>query len=133
MKKLHRALERDLDELLAAIRSGGAVAESLRQARGGIQKHYRAEEIFLEKLGMYDPRLATKISAQHAEVLEIAAGAEEAISAGQASDMVSLARRFQALAQHNIIEEERDVFPLADRCFTSAEQQKLERALSENA
>ena len=43
--------------------------------------------------------------------------------------MLALARRFHAIAQHNIIEEERDVFPLADRCFTEPEQAQLLAAL----
>ncbi len=107
--------------------------ESFRQAHSALRRHYPAEKGFLEKLALHHPGLAAKMAAQHAEVLELALGAEEAVAAGQSSDMLSLARRFQALAQHNIIEEERDVFPLADRCFTSAEQEELERALAENA
>jgi hypothetical protein len=44
----------------------------------------------------------------------MAAGLEEAVAAGQAGDTLLLARRFHAIAQHNIIEEERDVFPLTE-------------------
>jgi hypothetical protein len=36
---------------------------------------------------------------------------------------VYLARRFLAIAQHNIIEEERDVFPLARRLFRTKEDE----------
>jgi hypothetical protein len=45
----------------------------------------------------------------------MAAGLEEAVATGHAGDSLRLARRFHAIAQHNIIEEERDVFPLAER------------------
>ena len=56
--------------------------------------------------------LAAKLRAQHAEALEIAARLPESLSAGQTADAIYLARRFLAIVQHNIIEEERDVFPL---------------------
>jgi hemerythrin-like domain-containing protein len=79
--------------------------------------HYRKEERFLKRFSRHEPGLAAKIAAQHAEAMEIAARLEEAIAAGQRSDVLSLARRFHAVAQHNVIEEERDVFPLAARCF----------------
>jgi len=49
---------------------------------------------------------------QHAEVLEIGLQVEDSFGIGQTSDAMALIRRFLALAQHNIIEEERDVFPL---------------------
>lgn len=113
----HRALEEHLDALMAAIRSGNDLVASFRRAARLAAAHYRNEEPFLEGLGRYEPALAAKIAAQHAEAAEIAARLEEAIAAGQTSDVLSLARRFHAIAQHNIIEEERDVFPLAERCF----------------
>ncbi len=49
------------------------------------------------------------------EALEIASRLEESIASGHATDVNSLARRLVALARHNMIEEERDVFPLARR------------------
>jgi hypothetical protein len=91
--------------------------ELFREAARLAAEHYRAEESFLRALAEYEPTLAVKLAAQHAEVLEIAVGLEESVAAGQTSDALRLARRFQALAQHNIIEEERDVFPVAARCF----------------
>ena len=117
LKEEHRALEEHLDALLAAIPSGGGLVESFRRAQGLAAAHYRQEESFLERFSRHEPALAAKITAQHAEAMEIAARLEEAIAAGQRSDVVALARRFHAVAQHNIIEEERDVFPLAARCF----------------
>jgi cell division septum initiation protein DivIVA len=117
LKEEHRALEEHLDALLAAIRSGDGLVESFRRAEAPAAAHYRQEESFLERFSRYEPVLAAKMAAQHAEAMEIAARLEEAIAAGQSSDVLSLARRFHAIAQHNIIEEERDVFPLAARCF----------------
>jgi hypothetical protein len=129
LKEEHRALEEHLDELLAAIRSGDGLVESFRRAEVLAVAHYRREESFLKRLSRYQPALAAKIAAQHADAMEIAARLEEAIAASQRPDVLSLARRFHAIAQHNIIEEERDVFPLADRCFTEAEQRQLSRAI----
>ena len=79
--------------------------------------NYLREAQFLAALREHEPQLAAKIAAQHEEALEIAAQCEESMAAGQDSDVRALARRFLAIAQHNIIEEERDVFPLAERCF----------------
>jgi len=77
--------------------------------------HYRSEQAFLDALSHEEPALAAKIAAQHAEALEIAAHLEEALAAGQARDVARLVRSFHAITQHNIIEEERDVFPLVER------------------
>ena len=53
---------------------------------------------------------AHKLLAQHHDVLELAVGAVEALGAGQHQDAVAIAKRFIALASHNLIEEERDWF-----------------------
>jgi hypothetical protein len=76
-------------------------------------RHYRHEESFLRILQKHDPGLASKLRGQHDEALEIAARLDESLESGDAADVVYLARRYLAIAQHNIIEEERDVFPLA--------------------
>jgi cell division septum initiation protein DivIVA len=114
----HRALEERLDALEAAIASGAAIPENLMPAAELAREHYSCERPFLDCLAAYQPNVAAKLIAQHEEACEIAARFEEAHIAGQTRDMLSLARRFHAIAQHNIIEEERDVFPLAHRCFT---------------
>jgi len=59
------------------------------------------------------------LKAQHEEASEISARLEESLAAGEATDVAYLARRFLAIARHNMIEEERDVFPLAERCFSA--------------
>ncbi len=111
----HRALEVDLDRLAEATAAGDPVAP-FRALAPEVAEHYRAEEPLLAKLARSYPVLAGKILAQHAEAGEIAARLEEAIAADDRRDILALARRFHAIVQHNLIEEERDVFPLADRC-----------------
>ena len=115
----HRSIEAALDrfgESLASRRLDTALFEEIREA---IAEHYRREEQFLARLQAHEPALAAKLQAQHEEVLEIAAGLEEALTTGDPGDIGYLARRFLAIAQHNMIEEERDVFPLAERCFSA--------------
>jgi hypothetical protein len=110
----HRAMEQSLDELFAAIHSRSEFLEHLRRAQRLAEQHYAAEEGLLAEIAKHEPAVAEKLAAQHAEALEMAAGVEQAASAGQGSDARQLAKRFHAIAQHNIIEEERDVFPLAE-------------------
>jgi hemerythrin-like domain-containing protein len=114
-RQQHRAMEQHLDDLLSAIEASADFLESFRKACGLAAEHYRAEEELLAEIARREAALAEKMAAQHAEALEMAACLEEAVAAGQASDALRLARRFHAIAQHNIIEEERDVFPLAER------------------
>ena len=114
-RQQHRAMEQHLDDLLSAIEASADFLESFRKAYGLAAEHYHAEEELLAEIARREAALAEKMAAQHAEALEMAACLEEAVAAGQASDALRLARRFHAIAQHNIIEEERDVFPLAER------------------
>src|SRR5690349_1997022 len=109
----HRAIEAALDLLADALRSTGDVAGQARAAYGIAADHYKKESGFLELLAKPYPALARKIAEQHAEVEELAEQIEESARCGLTGDVLALARRFLALAQHNIIEEERDVFPLA--------------------
>jgi hypothetical protein len=100
----HRRIEAELERLTASMEAGLVDLGAFRQAYVLCRDHYAHEQEFLE--GAY-PEAARKLGAQHAEVLEIAGHVE-----GSTSDTVYLVRRFVALAQHNIIEEERDFFPL---------------------
>ncbi len=130
LEEEHRALEERLDALEDAIATGAGIAETLAPAAEMACEHYRRERPFLDRLALYEPRLAAKLSAQHEEAVEMAARFQEAVADGQTRDMLAFARRFHAIAQHNIIEEERDVFPLANRCFTREEQEKLVSTLA---
>lgn len=110
----HRALEPGLDQLAAAI-AGGNPEAAFRAFFPQLRAHYRTEEPFLANLRDWHPALGGKMAAQHAEACEIASALEDAIAAGHRRDILLLARRFCAIVAHNMIEEERDVFPLADR------------------
>jgi hemerythrin-like domain-containing protein len=125
LQEEHRAMEERLDALEAAIATGAGMAETLAPAAEMARQHYRRERPFLDRLALYEPQLAAKLSTQHEEALEMAARFQEAVAEGQIRDILAFARRFHAIAQHNIIEEERDVFPLADRCFTREEQKNM--------
>ncbi len=78
-----------------------------------LEEHYEREEPFLQWLDTPAAALAAKLRAQHAEAMEIAARLQECFGTAETRDIVYLARRLLAIAQHNIIEEERDVFPMA--------------------
>ena len=109
----HRPIELALDRLGETVAAGQIDAGLLRSVGDSIAKHYANEEEFLIELYVHDPALAAKLRAQHDEVLEIASRLEESLLAGKDGDAAYLCRRLVAMAQHNMIEEERDVFPLA--------------------
>jgi len=108
----HRRIEADLDRLTESLARGAVDLDALRRARELCIRHFEREEAFLARLAVGDAALASKLRGQHDEAIELASRAEEAAS-GQARDLVYLVRRFVAIAQHNLIEEERDVFPFA--------------------
>jgi hypothetical protein len=110
----HRLLEPHLDRLLAAIGTQNC-EEQIRLTVPLVVETHSLEEPFLKSLAEFAPAVAAKMTAQHAEAREIAFRLEEAMTQGQRRDVLLLARRFHAIVQHNIIEEERDVFPLCDR------------------
>ena len=101
----HRRIEVELERLAASAAAGLVDLDAFRRAYALCREHYPREQEFLDAV---HPGAARKIASQHGEVLEIAGHVE-----GSTADTVYLVRRFIALAQHNIIEEERDIFPLA--------------------
>ena len=111
----HRKIEQALDSLLAGADAGSTLDDLFRRARALLLDHYTGEALFLAELAHHLPAPAAKMAAQHAEALEIAVELERSLAAGHDRDSRYLARRLCALASHNIIEEERDVFPLAER------------------
>lgn len=108
----HRAVEVGLDWLEGAISSGEIGVEGVRALAEVARRHYAAEEPLLAALAGREEKLAAKLRGQHDEVLEIGERLIEVLEAGTEADVGYLARRLLAMAQHNIIEEERDVFPL---------------------
>jgi len=101
----HRRIEVELDALGQALATGKIDFLAFQRCRVLLRDHYPREQ---EVLAAIHPAAARKIAGQQAEALELA----ESVEVG-ARDAVSLVRRFVAIAQHTIIEEERDVFPLA--------------------
>jgi hypothetical protein len=108
----HRPIEAALDRLGETVAAGRIDSDLLRSVGDAIAKHFANEEGFLIALFAHDPALAAKLRAQHDEVLEIASRLRESLAAGKEGDIGYLGRRLVAMAQHNMIEEERDVFPL---------------------
>jgi hypothetical protein len=110
----HRPIEAALDRFGETVAAGRIDTDLLLSLGDALAKHYANEEKFLIGLFAQDPALATKLRAQHDEVLEIAWRLQESLLAGNAGDAGYLGRRLVAMAQHNMIEEERDVFPVAE-------------------
>ena len=108
----HRQIEAALDAAGESVAAGVVDLEAFRRVYEMCATHYEHEEAFLARLEERDAALAGKLRGQHAEALEIAERLEEAGRAGHGGDMVYLARRFMAIVQHNITEEERDVWPV---------------------
>lgn len=119
----HGVIETALDRLAETVASGLMDSNTFQHVRKLIAAHYLREEKFLVRLHVHEPGLAAKLQAQHEEALEIGARLAESLAAAETTDVTYLARRFLAIAQHNIIEEARDVFPLAKRFFTAEENE----------
>ena len=109
----HRPIEAALDRFAETVATGQIDVDLLRRVGDAIAKHYANEEEFLIVLHAHDPAVAAKLRAQHDEVLEIAVQLEKSLLAGNGGDAAYLGRRLVAMAQHNMVEEERDVFPFA--------------------
>ena len=107
----HREIEAVLDVFAESVTSGAIDVDAFRRVHRLCIRHYQREEAFLVRLAARDAALAAKLRGQHDEALELAGLLEETVISGLTGDGTYLARRFLAIAQHNIIEEERDVFP----------------------
>ena len=91
----HRAIEAALDALPA----------SFSRTLDLVLHHYAGEEKLLPGPDF------DKMRAQHEEARELGVEVLRSLESGHAGDVERLTRRFVAIVQHNIIEEERDVFP----------------------
>jgi hypothetical protein len=109
----HREIDGPLDLLDESLAAGSIDVLSFRRVTTLAAQHYGREAAFLRTLAAHQPAVAAKLGAQHAEALEIASHVEDSLAANQTADAFRLARRFLAIVRHNMIEEERDVFPLA--------------------
>jgi DNA-binding transcriptional MocR family regulator len=120
----HDLIVNGIEKLSAAAKTARIDGDLLRHLLRAIREHYLLEEQLLELLHEHEPKVAAKLVAQHEEALEIAGRIEESQATGESADLLYLLRRFLAIAEHNIIEEERDVFPLARRCIASANDER---------
>lgn len=103
----HRALEDLLDALPSpADPDFRTVFASVNSA---LLRHYGEEEVWMSG------RPFDKMRAQHDEVRELGREIARSLACGQIEDAGRLTARFLALARHNMIEEERDVFPYYHR------------------
>ena len=112
----HRGLEVCLDRLAGALSAG--VAEAAQAAffeawRAGLAHYDHEERTLFAALEPDFPALAAKMRGQHEEARELAGHLDNREL--PEAEWMALARRFLAIAQHNIIEEERDLFALAER------------------
>jgi hypothetical protein len=82
-----------------------------------LDEHYAAEKPLLKEVAKHSARIAAKMTTQHAEVLEIGEHLDVARAGCRDDDALRLVKRFHAMAQHNIVEEERVMFPLSGKWF----------------
>jgi hypothetical protein len=110
----HRGFEMCLDKLAGAISAGqveAARAAWFEARRAGLAHYDHEEASLFPALEPRFPALVAKMRGQHEEAREIAGHLDD--RALPEAEWMGLARRFLAIAQHNIIEEERDLFALA--------------------
>jgi hypothetical protein len=104
-----RTQHREIEPVLDRLHTHWLEADFLEAERLALA-HYASEESgLLVALKAVHPRMVAKMTAQHEESRELA----RAIHVCSPADRMYLYRRFWAITQHNIIEEERDLFPLA--------------------
>ncbi len=124
----HRRIEETLDALIEALHGGDATTalELFRTAWRRAEPHFQAEEqVLFPALPAGFGKLVAKMEEQHAQVREVAAELEGA----GAVDFIALGRRFHALLQHHLIEEERDLIALAGRFLERPSERELIEAL----
>lgn len=111
----HRGIEVWLDRLAGALASGAteAARAAFFEARRAALAHYEHEErTVLGPARPHLPQFAAKMTAQHDEARELAIHLDNPDIPEM--EWLQLARRFLAICQHNIIEEERDWFGIAE-------------------
>lgn len=124
----HRRIEEALDALIEALRDGDALAalELFRAGWRRAEPHLEAEEqVLFPALRAGFGKLVAKMEEQHAQVREAAT----ALEAAGAADFIALGKRFHALLQHHLIEEERDLIALAGRFLEGRSERELIEAL----
>jgi hypothetical protein len=105
---LRARLDRALDTLTAAQELGeSALLGAFLSARAAAEAAFEAEELAFGSLGPEYADEIAKMRAQHEYAREAASAVMDASGAAELHRLVS---QFRAIAQHNLIEEQRDVF-----------------------
>ncbi len=136
LREEHRAIEPSLDRLetmLAAWKQNPLpqFRPLVRKIWPAVRLHDRNEEgIFFAAVRREFAAIVEKMEQQHADSAELGTHLADLLeipepSVRELSDMRKLGRRFHAITQHNFIEEERDLFRLADGLLSRNEQEGL--------
>jgi hemerythrin superfamily protein len=122
MRAGHREIEEWLDRLLKCVSASSPdLDEPLSRATELLLRHYETEERTVFASWRCEmPEMIGKMMRQHDDVRELSEAASGLAQAphsmpSRLPELLYHCRRLHALAQHNIIEEERDLFPLLRR------------------
>jgi hemerythrin-like domain-containing protein len=136
IQEQHRTIENWLDHL-AGVLAGWTndplplLRPLLRDIWPIIRAHYQNEEAVLFRALRRDlPDVVGKMEQQHAYAAELITSLEALLQIPQPTvrelhDIRNIANHFQAIAQHNIIEEQRELLRLADQLLSRTEQEGL--------
>ena len=140
----HRQMETCIDRLLAALRRAGPesvpeVEEAVRDIRVLTSIHFKKEEaIFYPSLRPAFPDLLAQMDRQHADVREVEQYIGELLSDPLPSleshwldELRLFGTQLHDFIQHHIIEEEDQLFRLAESRLTTEDQNRLAVAMRE--
>lgn len=134
----HRRMETYIDRLLAALRR--VRPESVPDVQAAVQDirrlsaiHFEKEEvIFYPSLRPALPDLLAQMDRQHEEVREVEQYVGELLSdppptpgSGWLNELRSFGTELHDLIQHHIVEEEDQLFRLAESLLTTEDQERL--------
>ncbi len=138
LREDHRVMETYLDRLLAVLRQPGPelIAEAqaaVRDIRRLSSIHFEKEEvIFYPSLRSEFPDLLAQMDGQHADVREVEQHVGDLLSdpppvpeARWLNDLQLFGTELCDLVQHHIIEEEDQLFRLAESRLTTEDQERL--------
>ncbi len=138
LRKDHREMEMYLDSLLAALRRLGP--ERIAEAQGAVRDirrlssiHFEKEEvIFYPSLRPAFPDLLARMDQQHNEVRQVEQHVGDLLSDPPATpesrwlnDLQLFGTELYDLIQHHIVEEEDQLFRLAESRLTTEDQERL--------
>ncbi len=109
LRQQHQWLEPKLEDCEAIER----LPDTLRRATA----HYDFEDHWFQAWESYAPELIRKLLDQHhqcRELMDLIAGE---LDTGERRELDQFMRQFQAISTHNLIEEERDLFPMLQKAL----------------